>query len=174
MSTKTPREHAIWRLTELIGGMKIAMLTTITDDGRLWTRPITTHGPTFDGDLWFLTRRSSPKADEVQKHRQVSLSYARPGDNTYISLSGTAEVVVDRQKAQELWDPSYQGWFPGGPDDPDLAMIRVRVERAEYWDAPPMTWITEAGFAVMAPEQRDNPHYHAKIVLSGDANAEAP
>ncbi len=165
MDTKVDRERAIRKLAEMISEMRIAMLTTTTEDGRLWSRPITTHGSTFDGDLWFLTKRNSPKADEVRKHEQISLSYTRLEDNTYVSLSGSAEIVLDRRKAEELWDPSYKKWFLGGPDDPELALIHVRVERAEYWNAPPLAWFTEAGFVVLAADQRDDPEYHARIDL---------
>jgi hypothetical protein len=68
-------------------------------------------------------------------------------------------------KAKELWDPNYQTWFPAGPTDPHLALIRVRVERAEYWDAPFSTWPLEAGFVVLGRDQQENPEYHARIVF---------
>ena len=110
-------------------------------------------------------RGDSGKLDQVRQHRRVGLTYARPTDNTYVSLSGTAQVVIDRAKAEELWDPSYQAWFPGGPSDPDLAMIKVTVELAEYWAAPALTWPLSAGFVVMAPDHRDDPRFHARIVL---------
>jgi hypothetical protein len=101
----------------------------------------------------------------VRQHRLVGLTYATPTDNTYVSLSGTAQVVVDQAKAEALRDPSYQAWFPGGPSDPDLALIKVTVELAEYWAAPALTWPLSAGSVVMAPDQRDDPRFHATIVL---------
>jgi general stress protein 26 len=165
MDPQTEREQAIRKLAELIGKIRIAMLTTITEEGSLWSRPITTQRASFDGDLWFITKLDSPKAREVGLNRRVSLSYARPEENVYVSVSGTAQIVSDPKKAEQLWDPSYQRWFPGGPGDPSLALIRVSVERAEYWDAPALTWLFEAGFVVMAPEQRDNAEFHARIVL---------
>jgi hypothetical protein len=76
--------------------------------------------------------------------------------------------VSDSKKVEDLWDPSYQRWFPGGPSDPGLALIRVRVERAEYWDAPPLTWPFQAGFILMAPEQVNDPEFHARIVFQKD------
>ena len=66
----------------------------------------------------------------------MSLSYAKPEDNSYVSISGTAELITDQKKAQELWDPSYEQWFPQGASDPSLILIRVTVEQAEYWHAP--------------------------------------
>jgi general stress protein 26 len=168
MNPQAEREQAIRKLAELIEKIRIAMLTTVSEDGTLWSRPITTQRARFDGDLWFITRLESPKAREVRQHRQVSLSYVRPEENAYVSVSGTAQLVSDPKKAAELWDPSYQDWFPGGPSDPHLVLIRVSVERAEYWDAPALTWPFVAAFVVLAPEQRDDPEFHAKIVLKKD------
>ena len=73
--------------------------------------------------------------------------------------------MSDPKKAEQLWDPSYERWFPGGPGDPSLVLIQVSVERAEYWEAPALTWPLMAGFVVMAPEQRDDPEFHARVVL---------
>jgi general stress protein 26 len=173
MRPQTERDQAIQKLAALIGEIRIAMLTTVTEEGALWSRPITTQRTVFDGDLWFITKLESPKAREVGLNRRVSLSYVRPQENIYVSVSGMAQIVSDPQKAEQLWDPSYLRWFPGGPDDPSLVLIRVRVERAEYWDAPALTWPFEAGFVVLAPEQRDNPEFHARITLHG-TNTEAP
>lgn len=168
MNPQADREEAIRKLAELIGKIRIAMLTTVTEQGTLWSRPITTQKALFDGDLWFITRLESPKVQEMRQNRQVSLSYVMPQENVYVSVSGTAQLVSDPAKIQELWDPSYQRWFPGGLTDPHFALIRVSVEQAEYWEAPPWSWPTEAGFIVLAPEQRDNPEFHARIVMKKD------
>jgi len=140
VSPETERQQAIRTLADLIGQIRIAMLTTVTPEGGFRSRPLTTHGARFDGDLWFLTRLGSPKLEEMRQHHRVGLTYVRSDDNTYVSLSGTARILVDPGKAEELWDPSYQGWFPGGPTDPDLALINVTVDLAEYWTAPALTW----------------------------------
>ncbi len=165
MNSKTERDQAVRKLAELIGKTRIAMLTTLTEAGAFRSRPVTTHGARFDGDLWFLTRLDSSKLEEVRQHHRAGLTYAKPNDNIYVSISGTAQILVDQSKAKKLWDPGYQTWFPGGPSDPDLALIKVTVELAEYWAAPALTWPLSAGFVVMAPGQRDDPRFHARIVL---------
>jgi len=33
-----------------------------------------------------------------------------------------------------LWSAAAKAWFPGGVDDPDLQLLRVQVQHAEYWD----------------------------------------
>ena len=95
----------------------------------------------------------------------MSLSYARPEDNIYVSISGSAELISDPKKAQELWDPNYEQWFPQGAGDLSLILIRVTVEGAEYWHAPSSTLTLDAGFVVLAPERRHNPEYHSRIAL---------
>ena len=165
MTQASDQEKAVTLLAALIAKIKIAMLTTVTDEGVLQSRPITTQGVRFDGDLWFFTRIGSSKVENLRQDRRVGLTYSSPSDNAYVALFGTARVVTDRRKSAELWDPSYGEWFPGGPHDPDLALIHVSVERAEYWVAPALTWPLSAGFVVMAPEYRDDPELHARIVL---------
>ncbi len=57
----------------------------------------------------------------------------RPEDNSYISISGAAELISDQKKAQEFWDTRYEEWFPQGPSDQSLILIRVTAEQAQYW-----------------------------------------
>lgn len=132
---RTTRAEAIARLRELIKDIKFAMLTTVEPDGSLRSRPMGTQETEFDGDLWFLTAADSPKVSEIQQERQVNVSYAAPNDQRYVSVSGTATLVRDRQKVHEYWSEPLKIWFPNGPDDPNLALLKVSVERAEYWEA---------------------------------------
>ena len=41
----------------------------------------------------------------------------------------------DRAKIEELWQPHLKAWFPDGVDTPDIALLKVSVEKAEYWDS---------------------------------------
>jgi general stress protein 26 len=123
-------------LADKIKGIRMAMLTTREEDGVLRSRPMATQEMEFDGNLWFLTYDPSAKAEEVQRYDQVNVSYAKPDDNLYISVSGSAEIVYDRKKIKDLWKPFYKAWFPNGEDDPMIALLRVHVTSAEYWDAP--------------------------------------
>lgn len=123
------------RIWSLIKDARVAMLTS-ERDGRLYSRPMVASQKEFDGSLWFFTRRSSPKVAEVEAHRQVNVAYASAADNSFVSLSGQASVVQDRADIDAHWNEWIRTWFPDGKDDPDLALIRVDVDTAEYWDAP--------------------------------------
>ncbi|RRU18371.1 pyridoxamine 5'-phosphate oxidase family protein [Stenotrophomonas sp. 278] len=126
----------IEQLAELIRDVDIAMFTTTGVDGRLYSRPLGTQEVEFDGDLWFATAADSPKVAEISLNPQVNVAYASPSKNTYVSVAGTARIVDDRAKVEELWSPAMKLFFPGGKDDPNLRLIHVRAESAEYWDGP--------------------------------------
>lgn len=126
-------EEPIKKLGELIQDVDVAMLVTI-DEGYLRSRPMSTQDTEFDGNLWFFTNLRDHKIGEIEKDNRVNLSYAKPDDNIYVSVSGTVELVRDRAKIDELWSPLYNAWFKGGKDDPNIVLLKVAVEKAEYWD----------------------------------------
>lgn len=126
------REH-LW---ELIHDIRFAMFTTHHRAGHLHSRPMTTQNSKLDehNSLWFfMSRKGEPVAD-IAKDSGVNLAYVNPSDDTYVSVSGTAAVVEDQAKKEELWSKLAQAWFPGGVTDADLALVQVRIEHANYWD----------------------------------------
>ena len=112
------------------------MLTTKEKDGTFRSRPMATVQVDSEGNLWFFTSLSSPKIEEAQRDQQVNLSYVRADKYDYLSISGAAELVHDKEKMQTLWSPWLKPWFPKGLDDPDLALLKVSITAVEYWDAP--------------------------------------
>jgi general stress protein 26 len=136
----------IKKLAGLIKDIKIAMLTTVTEDGSLHSRPMATQKTEFDGQLWFFSQENAPKSSEIKNHQQVNLAYSSPEHQRYVSVQGKAQIVKDREKIHELWNPLYQAWFPKGVDDPEISLIRVDVESAQYWDSPSSPVVYIAGF----------------------------
>ena len=133
---KKDTHEVVEHFGDLIKGIKVAMMTTVEEDGSLRSRPMWTHDRDFDGELWFFTREHSPTVSEVEHDHHVSLAYSDPSRDRYVSVSGRCRLVLDKEKARELWNPTLKAWFPEGLDDPELALLCVRVERAEYWDTP--------------------------------------
>ena len=167
------REEAIKKLAGIIREIDFAMLTTAEEDGTLRSRPMSTQRREFDGDLWFFTRASAPKVGEIERERQVNVSYAAPEDQRYVSVSGRAQVVRDRARIEELWSPELKAWFPGGLEDPDIALLRVAVERAEYWDSPASAVAHAVGFVkALATGQTYEPGENEKIDLRKTAGAQ--
>lgn len=122
-------------MAELIKGIRFAMFTTEEEDGSLRSRPMATLDIEFDGTLWFFTRADTSKVWEADHHKQVNVSFAEPEKNVFVSTSGTAVLVRDRVKFEEYWKPAYKLYFPDGLEDPELALLRVDVSHAEYWDS---------------------------------------
>lgn len=136
METAT-RDEGMKKLGEMIRKTPFCMLTTADAAGRLHSRPMATNNDDdFDGELWFFTRAHSLKTAEVEQTHQANAAFADPSRQNYISLSGTAQVVRDRSEIRRRWKPALTAWFPKGVDEPDIALLRVTVESAEYWDAP--------------------------------------
>ncbi|MBS1795145.1 MAG: pyridoxamine 5'-phosphate oxidase family protein [Acidobacteria bacterium] len=138
------RKETLEKLNELIKDIEIAMLTTISG-GKLHSRPMATQEAEFDGDLWFFTSKQTHKAGEIAKDNRVNVSYSEPEDNRFVSMSGTAELVDDREKIEELWSPVYEAWFPKGLEDPNIVLLKVTVDCAEYWDANSSTLVEAFG-----------------------------
>lgn len=129
-------------LLEKIRDMKFAMLTTEDGEERLHSRPMATMAADEEGTLWFFTARSTRKAREVEIHSRVNLAYTDGGKDTFISVSGVAHLDDNHDKARELWNPMLKAWFPDGLDDPELILLRVEVEEAEYWDVTSKKMVT--------------------------------
>jgi general stress protein 26 len=123
-------------LYELIKDIRFAMFTTRGADGNLRSRPMTTQGrPEGQQDcLWFFASRGSEPVADLQREPSVNVAYADTGRDAYVSVSGSASIVEDGARKQELWSKFAEAWFPGGPEDPDLALIRVQIGDAEYWN----------------------------------------
>ena len=133
------------KLWDMIKATQFAMLTT-EDEGELRSRPMVASQKAFDGTLWFFTNASSHKVDEVQAEQRVGVSYSDPSKQNYVSMSGRASLVRDRAAIDEHWAEPLRTWFPKGKDDPDVALLRVAVSQAEYWDAPNSTMLHAYGY----------------------------
>ncbi len=139
----------IAKLWELIKEVEVAMM--VTEDGdHLRSRPMAVTQKEFDGSLWFFTRASAHKVEEVGENRRVNLAYAHPGKQDYVSVSGRASLVRDRASIDKYWAEPLRAWFPGGKDDAEIALLRVDVQQAEYWDAPSSTMLHAYGYVKAA------------------------
>ena len=129
----TATRVALWNL---IKDIRFAMFTTVHGNGHLHSRPMTTQNSHLDEDssLWFFASRKGDPVADLAGSSTVNVSYADPGSDSYVSVSGTAQVVEDMAKKQQLWTKMAEVWFPGGVDDSDLALVQVKISHASYWD----------------------------------------
>lgn len=136
METQQQKNAGLEKVKTMAESIRTAMMTTIDDQGNLVSRPMACMQMDTDGTLWFFTKRSSPKVEQVEQHdNKVNLSFADSGNSTYVSISGTAQEVDNRAKIDELWSEMAKPWFPDGKSDPELTLLKVHTEMAEYWDS---------------------------------------
>lgn len=128
-------EPGLKKIAELLKGIHIAMINTVAADGSINARPMAMQDKAFDGTLWFLTRASSSKVDEILQDQHVTVTFTNTSDAKFLTLKGRATISQDRSRINELWSPMYKAWFPNGPTDPEIAVLRVDVHEAEFWQA---------------------------------------
>ena len=123
------------KIGDLISDIRIAMMTTAGSDGSFDSRPMATQKTEFDGTVWFLTRDESGKVQELKNDSHISLLYSDASNAKYVAAKGRATVSKDRAKIHEMWNPMYKAWFPGGQEDPHIAVLKVEITEAQYWEA---------------------------------------
>ena len=132
---------------ELIEGIDYALFTTQgTSDDPLHSRPMALRKVEDDGDLWFFSKKDSRKVKELIADPQVLISFADPKKQNFVSITGRAEIVAERAKVAAMWSEVYRAWFPGGAEDTNVVLIRVRAEQAEYWDTPTNAMVFAYGY----------------------------
>ncbi|WP_423149609.1 pyridoxamine 5'-phosphate oxidase family protein [Rubrolithibacter danxiaensis] len=153
------------KLKELIEEVQIAMLCTKYEN-KLQARPMSTAKVDEDGSIWFFTNEYSCKAEQVEDDPEVCLAYSSPSKNSYVSVLGKAQLVDDKTRMEEFWNPAVKAWFPQGLEDAKLVLLKVKPYQAEYWDSSSSKMVTLFNMlkAVVTGEKYDEGE-HGKINL---------
>ncbi len=133
------------KVAELAKDIRIGMLTTVDANGQMISRPMALQETEFDGNFWFFAERDSRKALQIRQNPAVNVTLST--GQTWISVYGHARIVEDVAKAKELWNGAVGAWFPQGPEDASIVLIKVDGEGAEYWDSPGGRLATAISFA---------------------------
>lgn len=167
-------------LYDLIKDVEIALMTTRRPDGLLVTRPMATQQNSSVADLWFVTDIETHKVDEIETDPHVNLGYYNAKTREWVSVSGKATLVRDRELIRKMHRPDWTAWFgneggdrDGGPDDPRLALILVEAISVTYFKAKhsrPRT-LFEIAKGVLTGTQPDIGH--EKHVSTGELRAGA-
>jgi general stress protein 26 len=129
-------QAAQFKVIDMIKDMHVGMLATRGADGHYHARPMAASDTTFDGSLYFLTDVESGKVHDLEHEGEVLVTFADQAKHKYVSLRGRGIILRDRASIRDHWTQEAKPWFPKGPDDPNIALIKVGIEEAEYWDAP--------------------------------------
>ena len=147
----------------------IGMFTTQDEHGHLISHPMTNQQIDRDGILWFIASDRSHIAHNISLNPEVNISFAKPDENLFVSVSGHAEEIKDRAKIRQMWTPLVAAWFPEGEDDPHLSLIKVTVHAAEYWDAEANNMLQIYKLAkalVVGQPPESEPSAHGRVILN--------
>lgn len=142
-ATGSPTLQRLW---EMIEGIRFGMLAHRGDDGTLHAHPLTTVNRSRDADrdaeaLFFFVPKQGELYRRLQRDPQTVVTYADPSKDCYVSVSGRATWVDELPRKQALWSAATQAWFPNGPEDPNVALLAVQIDDAEYWDVQESTMV---------------------------------
>jgi general stress protein 26 len=134
MVTQDTAAH-VAELAARIRPVRFAMFTTLDADGHLVSRPMTIVETDQAGGMWFFTSTLTELWENIAHHPEVNLAFVDQDKSLYVSVSGTAERIVERARIRALWNTAVQAWFPNGPDDEHAVLVRVAPHAGEYWDS---------------------------------------
>jgi general stress protein 26 len=135
MEKNLDQREAVKKFKKLAEEIRVCMFITNTNADDEHTRPMSTIEVEEDGTLWFFTDIRSIKIEEVATDKEVHLTYAHPGKESYMDVWGSAKVVTDKQQIKDKWSPIIKAWFPDGVDDPNIALLKIKPNQCYYWDA---------------------------------------
>jgi general stress protein 26 len=137
------REDRIWQLLEEIG---VGMLTTRFAGG-LRARPLDGRPDRDASAIFFVTDLRGLKDDEIEACPDVCFTALNAGDKAYLSITGRAQILHDPDLAAKYWKKADDVWWPGGPRDRHVRVLRIDPHIAELWDGPASTAVALYEFA---------------------------
>ena len=120
-------------VAERMRDLDVGILTT-RDGDRLTSRPMSNNGQVeYDGDTWFFAPRDGGAARQIQADPSVGLGYSATERGIWVAMDADAEIDDDPDHKRERWFDALKQWFPNGPEDPNVVLIRVRATRVRAW-----------------------------------------
>jgi general stress protein 26 len=141
------QEQVLRDTRKLIENVFVAYLSTVDAEGYPQTRAVFNLrcqsrfpgmspllvGHESDFLLYFTTNTSSQKVAELAARPRACAYFCQPEDAYGALLTGQCELVEDRAIKDACWHPGWERYYPGGPTDPDYAILRMRPERVKGW-----------------------------------------
>jgi general stress protein 26 len=129
------KENNIDRIWDIIEKVGVCMLTTQFADG-LRARPLEARPDRGAGLIFFVTDIHSAKEEEIEAKPDVGLIFIDSNDKAYLSITGRACIIRDAEKTKAEWRKTDEFWWPGGPSDPNVCLLRIEPFTGELWDGP--------------------------------------
>lgn len=125
---------AVKQLKEIVGHQRVCMMMTNPSHYPSSTRPMDVSEVDDNGVFWFLSLRTSEKFSDLEKDPRITLHISNSSDQEYLTIHGQCEILNDRARMKELWNPFAKVWVPDGVEDPDLRILKVTPTDGYYWD----------------------------------------
>ncbi len=151
-------DKAIDKIQDMVGNDNIVMFCCDLDAKPFAATPMSTQQVEEDGTIWFFSTKDSDRNRHLAKDPRAQVLFGDSGSQDYLSLYGNAVVLDDPAKAEELWTPFVKVWFPEGPTDPTLTLIRFRPKEGFYWDTKhgKMVAFAKMAFSALTGNQADD------------------
>ena len=134
--TDAPGREAIPEIAALINRIDICLFATRGEDGDLHARPMSNNGQVeWDGQSWFFAPTDGRLVAELRADPTAVAAYRAEEGFTFVSISGHATLETDPALKQDRWLEELERWFPNGPDDPKVTLIRLDADAAQWWTA---------------------------------------
>jgi general stress protein 26 len=128
--------QAIPQIAALINKIDICLLATRDDGGELHARPMSNNGQVeWDGRSWYFAPSDGRLVAELRSDPSVVAAYRADEGFTFVSVSGRATIETSVELKKQFWLPELERWFPNGPEDANVTLIRLDAERAQWWTA---------------------------------------
>ena len=128
-------QDAIDKIKEIVDKAESCFFTTSSAiAGSSGARPMGVRKFDDNGIFWFLSANDSHKNTEVDVNPLVTLYFQGSPHSDFLQINGHAEILTDREKIKELWEPLLKTWFTEGIDDPRISVIKVSPTDGYYWD----------------------------------------
>ncbi|NEX47786.1 pyridoxamine 5'-phosphate oxidase family protein [Pseudotabrizicola algicola] len=94
--------------------------------------PMSPYARKEDRAIWFITAQGTALVEAITSGQSDASLIVTGESNIHARIEGSASLVQDRAKLEELWNPVASSWFDG-IDDPDIRLIRLVPTEAEVW-----------------------------------------
>lgn len=130
------QKEGILKLQKLVDTIKFCFFCTdLKNQNATNSTIMTTQKVDEDGNIWFFSGLNSDRNRDIKADKNIQLFFSSPENNAFLSANCEAEIVLDKAKMEELWNPVLKIWFKDGVDDMNISLIKVAVKEAYYWDS---------------------------------------
>jgi len=136
-------EARVWELLEQTG---VGMLTTQFAGG-LRARPLDARPDREAGCIYFVVDVRGLKDDEIEACPDVCFTITDAQAKAYLSITARAAVLRDSVRAARIWKRADDVWWPDGPENRHVRVLRLDPHLAELWDGPASTAVARHEFA---------------------------